>query len=194
MRHILIALGCAVVLAGAAAADVPLSRLLSSQSNLSSEYRSLIRPPVPGALAGQPRRPSRLQEDEWTGIPSYNGSPGLYQDMARAAARRHNIPEDLFLRLVRTESGFRPAARSSKGAIGLAQLMPQTARVLGVNPHDPGQNLDGGARYLAQQYRTFGNWRLALAAYNAGPAAVQKHHGVPPYRETQQYVAAILGR
>jgi hypothetical protein len=194
MRHILIALGCAVVLAGAAAADVPLSRLLSSQSNLSSEYRSLIRPPVPGALAGQPRRPSRLQEDEWTGIPSYNGSPGLYQDMARAAARRHNIPEDLFLRLVRTESGFRPAARSSKGAIGLAQLMPQTARVLGVNPHDPGQNLDGGARYLAQQYRTFGNWRLALAAYNAGPAAVQKHHGVRPYRETQQYVAAILGR
>jgi soluble lytic murein transglycosylase-like protein len=194
MRHILIALGCAVVLAGAAVADVPLSRLLSSQSNLSSEYRSLIRPPVPGALAGQPRRPSRLQEDEWTGIPSYNGSPGLYQDMARAAARRHNIPEDLFLRLVRTESGFRPAARSSKGAIGLAQLMPQTARVLGVNPHDPGQNLDGGARYLAQQYRTFGNWRLALAAYNAGPAAVQKHHGVPPYRETQQYVAAILGR
>jgi soluble lytic murein transglycosylase-like protein len=194
MRHILIALGCAVVLAGAAVADVPLSRLLSSQSNLSSEYRSLIRPPVPGALAGQPRRPSRLREDEWTGIPSYNGSPGLYQDMARAAARRHNIPEDLFLRLVRTESGFRPAARSSKGAIGLAQLMPQTARVLGVNPHDPGQNLDGGARYLAQQYRTFGNWRLALAAYNAGPAAVQKHHGVPPYRETQQYVAAILGR
>jgi soluble lytic murein transglycosylase-like protein len=194
MRHILIALGCAVVLAGAAVADVPLSRLLSSQSNLSSEYRSLIRPPVPGALAGQPRRPSRLQEDEWTGIPSYNGSPGLYQDMARAAARRHNLPEDLFLRLVRTESGFRPAARSSKGAIGLAQLMPQTARVLGVNPHDPGQNLDGGARYLAQQYRTFGNWRLALAAYNAGPAAVQKHHGVPPYRETQQYVAAILGR
>jgi soluble lytic murein transglycosylase-like protein len=72
--------------------------------------------------------------------------------------------------------------------------MPGTARLMGVNPHDPGQNLDGGARYLAQQYRTFGNWRLALAAYNAGPGAVEKHRGVPPYRETQQYVAAILGR
>jgi soluble lytic murein transglycosylase-like protein len=194
MRRNLIAVGCAAVLAGSASADVPLSRLLSSQSNLSSEYRSLIRPPVPGALVGQPRRPSRLQQDEWSGIPSYTGSPGLYQDMARTAARRHGIPEDLFLRLVRTESNFRPTARSSKGAIGLAQLMPGTARLMGVNPHDPGQNLDGGARYLAQQYRTFGNWRLALAAYNAGPGAVEKHRGVPPYRETQQYVAAILGR
>jgi soluble lytic murein transglycosylase-like protein len=194
MHRILFAVGCAAVLAGSASADVPLSRLLSSQSNLSSEYRSLIRPPVPGALVGQPRRPSRLQQDEWSGIPSYTGSPGLYQDMARTAARRHGIPEDLFLRLVRTESNFRPTARSSKGAIGLAQLMPGTARLMGVNPHDPGQNLDGGARYLAQQYRTFGNWRLALAAYNAGPGAVEKHRGVPPYRETQQYVAAILGR
>jgi soluble lytic murein transglycosylase-like protein len=95
---------------------------------------------------------------------------------------------------VRTESNFRPTARSSKGAIGLAQLMPQTARQLGVNPHDPGQNLDGGARYLAQQYRKFGDWRLALAAYNAGPGAVEQHHGVPPYRETQNYVRTILGR
>jgi soluble lytic murein transglycosylase-like protein len=194
MRHILIAFGVTAALAGGAGADVPLSRLLSSQSNLSPEYRSLIRPPVPGAMVGQPRRPSRLTEDEWTGIPSFNGSPGLYQDMARVAARKHNIPEDLFLRLVRTESNFRPTARSSKGAIGLAQLMPQTARQLGVNPHDPGQNLDGGARYLAQQYRKFGDWRLALAAYNAGPGAVEQHHGVPPYRETQNYVRTILGR
>ena len=114
--------------------------------------------------------------------------------MARAAARRHQVPEDLFLRLVRTESGFRPTAKSSKGALGLAQLMPQTARGLGVNPHDPGQNLDGGARYLSQQYRRFGDWRLALAAYNAGPEAVARYRGVPPYRETQNYVKAILGR
>ena len=104
------------------------------------------------------------------------------------------MPEDLFLRLVRTESGFHPAARSSKGAIGLAQLMPHTARLLGVNPHDPKENLEGGARYLSQQYRKFGDWRLALAAYNAGPEAVARHRGVPPYRETQHYVRAILGR
>ncbi len=199
MRHFTIAFGCVAALvcsvaAGSVAADVPLSRLLSSQSNLSSEYRSLIRPPVPGATAGQPRRPSRLTEDEWSGIPAFTGSPGLYQDMARAAARRHNIPEDLFLRLVRTESNFRPTARSSKGAIGLAQLMPGTAQLLGVNPHDPQQNLDGGARYLRQQYQKFGDWRLALAAYNAGPGAVERHRGVPPYRETQNYVRAILGR
>ncbi len=193
MRKVLIAFGCTLALAAPAGADVPLSRLLSSQSNLSSEYKSLIRPPVPGALAGQPRRPSRLNEDQWT-IPAYTGSPGIYQDMARAAARRHNIPEDLFLRLVRTESGFRPAARSSKGAIGLAQLMPGTAQQLGVNPHDPQQNLEGGARYLRQQYQKFGDWRLALAAYNAGPGAVERHRGVPPYRETQNYVRAILGR
>jgi len=193
MRRNLIAVGAALLLGGPAAADVPLSRLLSSDSNLSPEYRAMIRPPVPGALAGQPYRPSRLREDDG-GWPAYTGSNGVYQEMARVAARRHNIPEDLFLRLVRTESGFRPTARSSKGAIGLAQLMPQTAQLLRVNPHDPRQNLDGGARYLSQQYRKFGDWRLALAAYNAGPKAVERYRGVPPYRETQNYVKLILGR
>ncbi|HRW14839.1 MAG: lytic transglycosylase domain-containing protein [Rhodobacteraceae bacterium] len=194
MRSILIALGCLLALGDPAFAEARLSRLLSSQSNLTPEYRALIRPPVPGAMAGQPRRPSRLSEDEWGGIPAFTGSPGIYQDMARAAARRHGVPEDLFLRLVRTESNFRPTAKSTKGAIGLAQLMPQTARLLGVNPHDPRQNLEGGARYLSQQYRKFGDWRLALAAYNAGPKAVEQYKGVPPYRETQHYVKAILGR
>ena len=195
MRSILIALGAALgtVVAGPVPADVALSALLRSQSTLSPEYRDLIRPPVPGSLVGQPRRPSRLKTEDWD-IPRYSGSTGLYQDMARAAARRHRVPEDLFLRLVRTESGFHPAARSSKGAIGLAQLMPHTARLLGVNPHDPRENLEGGARYLSQQYRKFGDWRLALAAYNAGPEAVSRHRGVPPYRETQNYVRAILGR
>lgn len=113
---------------------------------------------------------------------------------ARAAARRHGVPEDLFLRLITQESGWNAGAKSHKGAIGLAQLMPGTARLLRVNPHDPMQNLEGGARYLAEQYRTFRSWRLALAAYNAGPQAVKKHGGVPPYRETRGYVKAILGR
>lgn len=194
MRKILILLGLGLTLGSAAAAEQRLSTLLRSQSSLSPEYRTLIRPPVPGALAGQPRRPSRLETDDWAGIPIYSGASGVYQDMARVAARRHNIPEDLFLRLVRTESGFRPTAKSSKGAIGLAQLMPFTAQALGVNPHDPQQNLDGGARYLSQQYRRFGDWRLALAAYNAGPEAVERYRGVPPYSETQNYVRSILGR
>ena len=118
---------------------------------------------------------------------------GPHLATARAAARRHGVPEDLFLRLVQQESGWNDKARSHKGAIGLAQLMPGTARVLGVDPHDPQQNLEGGARYLAQQYRTFKSWRLALAAYNAGPHAVQKYDGIPPYKETQNYVRIIWG-
>jgi hypothetical protein len=194
MRSILISLGLVLALGGAASAEQRLSSLLRSQSSLSPEYRTLIRPPVPGSLAGQPRRPSRLEAEEWSGVVVYTGKPGVYQDMARAAARKHRVPEDLFLRLVGQESGFRPTAKSTKGAIGLAQLMPFTARQLGVNPHDPNQNLEGGARYLSQQYRRFGDWRLALAAYNAGPEAVARYKGVPPYKETQNYVKAILGR
>lgn len=126
--------------------------------------------------------------------PSFTGRySGPLLDVARAVARKHNVPEDLFLRLVQQESGWNPNARSNKGALGLAQLMPQTARALGVNPRDPRQNLEGGARYLRRQYETFGNWRLALAAYNAGPGAVEKYNGIPPYQETRNYVRVIWG-
>ena len=126
--------------------------------------------------------------------PTYRGRyTGPLLDVARAAARKHNVPEDLFLRLVQQESGWNPNAQSHKGAMGLAQLMPQTARALGVNPRDPRQNLEGGARYLRRQYEAFGNWRLALAAYNAGPGAVEKYNGIPPYQETRNYVRVIWG-
>ena len=126
--------------------------------------------------------------------PAYRGAyAGPFLALARAAARRNGVPEDLFARLVERESRWNHRARSHKGALGLAQLMPETARRLGVDPLDPERCLDGGARYLAEQHRTFGSWRLALAAYNAGPGAVQRHGGVPPYRETQDYVRAILG-
>ena len=130
---------------------------------------------------------------KWGHLPYAGKYRGEYLEMARAAARRHGVPEDLFLRLVQQESGWNPNARSHKGAIGLAQLMPGTARDLGVDPADPRQNLEGGARYLAEQYREFGSWRIALAAYNAGPEAVRKHGGVPPYRETTNYVRVIWG-
>ena len=127
-------------------------------------------------------------------IPRYTGSyRGDYLEYAKAAARTHRVPEDLFLRLVQQESRWNSAAVSHKGAIGLAQLMPATARDLNVDPTDPRQNLDGGARYLRMMYDRFGDWRLALAAYNAGPGAVEEHGGVPPFAETQNYVRVILG-
>ncbi|WP_442915794.1 lytic transglycosylase domain-containing protein [Loktanella sp. M215] len=123
-------------------------------------------------------------------IGRYNGP---YLALARTAARKHGVPEDLFLRLVQQESGWNARARSHKGAMGLAQLMPETARRLGVDPTDPVQNLEGGARYLKLQYVKFGNWPHALAAYNAGPGAVEKYRGIPPYAETRNYVRVIWG-
>lgn len=137
-------------------------------------------------------QPNRLVVGD--AVASYRGSyRGTYLDVAKAAARKHGVPEDLFLRLVQQESGWNPGAKSSKGASGLAQLMPVTASRLGVDINDPQQNLEGGARYLRMMYDKFGTWRLALAAYNAGPQAVEKHDGIPPYQETMNYVKVILG-
>ncbi len=127
-------------------------------------------------------------------VPQFRGSyKGEYLEVAKAAARKHGVPEDLFLRLVQQESGWNAVAVSVKGATGLAQLMPDTADHLGVDISDPGENLDGGARYLRMMFDKFGSWKLALAAYNAGPAAVEEHDGIPPYAETENYVKAILG-
>ena len=115
-----------------------------------------------------------------------------YRSLASDVARQNGIPVPLFLGLLQQESGFNPNAVSPAGAIGLGQLMPGTARDLGVNPHDPMQNLQGSARYLKTQLNTFGDPMLALAAYNAGPGAVQKYNGIPPYAETQKYVPAVM--
>ncbi|MEP5729288.1 MAG: lytic transglycosylase domain-containing protein [Sulfitobacter sp.] len=98
----------------------------------------------------------------------------------------------LFRANIEIESAYRQDAVSSAGAIGLGQLMPATARDLGVDPRDPAQNLDGSARYLAMMLQEFGDPRLALAAYNAGPDAVRQYGGIPPYRETQNHVARVM--
>ncbi|MEX0286535.1 MAG: lytic transglycosylase domain-containing protein [Paracoccaceae bacterium] len=139
-------------------------------------------------------QPPKVNTPTKWGPLNYNGKyKGEFLPMAKAAARKHGVPEELFARLVQQESGWNPTAKSHKGALGLAQLMPQTAEYLRVDPLDPQENLEGGARYLAEQYRDFGSWRLALAAYNAGPEAVRKYGGVPPYKETENYVKIIWG-
>lgn len=116
------------------------------------------------------------------------------KEIARQKARDFGVNEDIFLRLVQKESGWNPQARSGAGAMGLVQLMPGTAQGLGVsNPYDPVQSLTGGARYLGQQLKRFGSYDKALAAYNAGPGNVERYGGIPPFRETQNYVKTILG-
>lgn len=113
--------------------------------------------------------------------------------MIREAAQKHDVDPNLVRAIIKVESNFNPYAVSRKGARGLMQLMPQTARSLGVrNLYDPGQNINGGVRYLKQMLETFpGKLELSLAAYNAGPAAVERHGGVPPYTETKQYVNKV---
>lgn len=98
----------------------------------------------------------------------------------------------LFRSNIAVESGFNPAARSHVGAIGLGQLMPGTAQALGVDPFDPEENLRGAARYLLAQLESFGSPELALAAYNAGPEAVRRYGGIPPFAETEGHVASVL--
>ncbi len=130
--------------------------------------------------------------------PQHGGSPVLTRDemhtMLSHAGVAHNIDEDLLASVVRAESGGQINAVSRTGARGLMQLMPKTANELGVkDSFVPDQNIAGGSEYLDQLLtRYHDNVALALAAYNAGPAAVDKYHGVPPYRETQAYVARVI--
>lgn len=116
-----------------------------------------------------------------------------YADLINAAAARTGVPGELLAAVAKQESGFNPRAVSPAGAQGLMQLMPSTARGLGVeNSFDPAQAIDGGARLLRSLLDKFGRTELALAAYNAGPGAVARYDGIPPYRETQNYVRNIM--
>jgi soluble lytic murein transglycosylase-like protein len=122
------------------------------------------------------------------------GSPTQYDAQITAAAGQYGIDPALLKGLIRQESNFDASARSGAGAEGLTQLMPGTAATLGVDPSDPAQAIEGGAKYLKQQLDRFGgDASKALAAYNAGPGAVAKFGGVPPYAETQNYVQKVLG-
>lgn len=120
---------------------------------------------------------------------------GKYEDIIAKMSEKYNVDANLIKGVIKAESGFNPKAQSPVGARGLMQLMPATAKGLGVTDiFDPVQNIEGGTKYLRRMLDKFdGDTKLALAAYNAGPGAVDKYNGVPPYKETQQYVKRILG-
>lgn len=115
------------------------------------------------------------------------------QDLIARHADRHRLSRRLVQAVIQVESGYNPRARSHKGAMGLMQLMPATAQELRVSdPYDPEENVRGGTDYLRSMLDRFGDLQLALAAYNAGPTAVQRYRGIPPYKETQRYVQRVL--
>jgi soluble lytic murein transglycosylase-like protein len=142
---------------------------------------------APQAASAQPPAPPAAE------TPAPAGVVNPFE-LADAAADKYGLPRVLVRCVIAAESSFQVDALSPKGAIGLMQLMPQTAEFLGADPHDPAQNVDAGVRYLRDLLIKYdGGLGHALAAYNAGPGAVDKYHGVPPYRETINYVNRIDG-
>jgi soluble lytic murein transglycosylase-like protein len=157
-----------------------------------------VAPPAPAVVGSAPAQSFQSMLASAVQAPAAGASgsgPTAYDSLIAAAAQRNGVDPALLKALIRQESGFDPNARSSAGATGLVQLMPATAASLGVtDPTDPAQSIDAGARYLRRQLDAFGGDQAkALAAYNAGPGAVSRYGGVPPYPETQQYVSRVLG-
>lgn len=128
-----------------------------------------------------------------TKSPASSSSPShRYDAIIKRVAAKYGVDEDLVHAVMQAESDYDPKCHSSAGAMGLMQIMPETAKAYGVDPWDPAQNIEGGVRELREKLDRWGQVDLALAAYNAGSGAVQRYHGIPPYRETQAYVKRVL--
>jgi soluble lytic murein transglycosylase-like protein len=156
-----------------------------------------MRVPNPPALAAQaPVVAAQLPWNAKTSAVVEKISLANTHALIRAAAARHRVPAALVRSITAAESGFNPNAVSNKGAIGLMQLMPTTAAQLGADPHVPAQNIEAGTQYLRflmDKYQHYRDWmKRVIAAYNAGPAAVDRYHGVPPFPETRTYVSRVL--
>ncbi|WP_104526426.1 transglycosylase SLT domain-containing protein [Blastococcus atacamensis] len=148
---------------------------------------------------GNPTVIRRVLPEASATAPAATGAAGAlagvpYADLFARAANKHGIDPSLLAAVAKQESNFNTSAVSPAGAQGLMQFMPATAKGLGVNPMDPASAIDGAAKYLSNLNQQFGSTELALAAYNAGPGAVSRYGGVPPYSETQNYVRSVMSK
>jgi hypothetical protein len=166
------------------------------QSWLADQTQKITNAVVPQAFAAEPPQRKTYNVDahpDAISTPGFvTGTPDWVKPIIQKAAEKHNIPPMLLSALLKQESGFNPQAGSQAGAQGIAQFMPATAKGMGVDPYDPESAIDGAAQYLRRSWDKFGKPELALAAYNAGGAAVNQYGGIPPYAETQNYVKNIM--